>query len=333
MIAVNRHEMVFCNLGLHLQVSLTPMIARRPATSSKETLLSRYCVTLGELSLRRQTELALMASKLETELASRAKSSFLGTMSHELRTPLNAIIGFSEIITNMRPEDHADAKGAEYSEQITKAGRHMLGVISDILDISKIESGTFQLNIDAYALSEIIEDSLPLVRDRIAAKQQILEVRLPKNLPEVEVDARRIRQILINVLTNASKFTPERGRIIFVARRTKDGGATIAIADSGIGMTPEQMATAMTPFGQIHSHLSRTEDGTGLGLPIARGLARQHGGDLYIESEPGKGTTVVLTLRASAAAPVGAVAISAPGGGERSKARKATAPTPKDRKS
>jgi two-component system cell cycle sensor histidine kinase PleC len=309
------------------------MIGRRPVPTGRQTLLSRYCETLGELSLRKQTELALMASKLETELASRAKSSFLGTMSHELRTPLNAIIGFSEIITSMGPADLADAKAAEYSEQITKAGRHMLGVISDILDISKIESGTFQLNIDAYPVAEIIEDTLPLVRERIAAKHQVLEVRMGRNLPEIEVDARRIRQILLNLLTNASKFTPERGRIIFVARRTKDGGATIAVADSGIGMTPDQMATAMTPFGQIHSHLSRSEEGTGLGLPIARGLARQHGGDLYIESEPGKGTTVVLTLRASAADPLGTVLTLAPGGGERSKARKATATTPKDGKS
>ena len=300
------------------------MLGRRSQSAGKPSLLSRYSETLGELALRKRTELAMMASRAETELASRAKSSFLGTMSHELRTPLNAIIGFSDLINTMKPGADTAAKASEYAEQIAKAGRHMLDVISDILDISKIESGTFQLNIDSYPIDEIIEDSVPFIRERIAAKNQTLEVRLGKKLPELDVDARRIRQILINLLSNANKFTPEGGRILLVARRSQDGGATIAIVDTGVGMTPDQMAVALTPFGQTQSHLSRTEEGTGLGLPIARGLARQHGGDLYLESEPGAGTSAVLTLRPPASGPVGAVTISAPGGGERRKPRRAT---------
>jgi len=285
---------------------------------AKPTLLSRYSETLGELALRRQTELAILAAKAESDLANRAKSAFLGTMSHELRTPLNAIIGFSDLIQKTKPADEAAARCADYATHIGAAGRHLLEVISDILDISKIESGTFALNLDLCSIAEIIADSVPIVAKRIEEKRQILEVRVRPSMPRLKVDPRRIRQILINLLSNASKFTPDRGRILLLARANRDGGATIAVVDTGVGMSPDQIAVALTPFGQVQSHLSRTEEGTGLGLPIARGLARQHGGDLYLESEPGKGTSAVLTLPGNPKTrePVAA------GGGERRKPRK-----------
>jgi two-component system cell cycle sensor histidine kinase PleC len=135
-----------------------------------------------------------------------------------------------------------------------------------------------------------------MVSERIAAKGQRLQIRLPQSLPELAVDARRIRQILINLLSNAHKFTAERGQILVIAQRIKDGSITIAVADTGCGMDAEQMKIALTPFGQVQSHYTRTQEGTGLGLPIARGLARQHGGELHLESEPGAGTTAILTL-------------------------------------
>ena len=299
------------------------MLGRRFHAGGRTSLLARYSETLGELTLRRQSELAMLAAKTESDLASRAKSAFLGTMSHELRTPLNAIIGFSDLIQNMRPEDQAIEKSIDYASHIANAGRHLLEVVSDILDISKIESGTFTLNVDQYSIAEIIEDCLPLVEKRIAEKNQTLDVRVEKGIPYLSVDARRIRQILINLLSNANKFTPEHGRIHLMARPNKDGGATIAVVDTGAGMAPDQIAVALTPFGQVQSHLSRTQEGTGLGLPIARGLARQHGGDLYLESELGAGTSAVLTLPAKyepSAVPL--VSVLA-GGGERRTPRKA----------
>src|ERR1700742_1095247 len=268
------------------------MMRLRNNARSKPSLLARYSETLGELALRRQTELAMLAAKAESDLANRAKSAFLGTMSHELRTPLNAIIGFSDLIQKTSPADEAAARCADYATHIGAAGRHLLEVISDILDISKIESGTFALNTDLCSLAEIIGDTVPIIAKRIEEKRQILEVRVHSGMPRLKVDPRRIRQILIN----ASKFTPDRGRILLLARANRDGGATVAVVDTGVGMTPEQIAIALTPFGQVQSHLSRTQEGTGLGLPIARGLARQHGGDLYLESEPGAGTSAVLTL-------------------------------------
>ena len=280
--------------------------------------LARYSETMGELTLRRQTELAMGAAKAESDLANRAKSALLGTMSHELRTPLNAIIGFADLIGTLKAGDDALVKSVDYAAYIGDAGRHLLAVVSDILDMSKIESGTFTLDLTDCSIGKIVADSLPLVARRIEDKQQKIEVRLERGIPKISVDARRIRQILINLLSNANKFTPEGGKIMIVARANKGGGVTVVVVDSGIGMTQEQISIALTAFGQVQSHLSRTQEGTGLGLPIARGLARQHGGDLYIESEPGEGTSAVLTLPGTTGR-----RLAAAGGGERRKPRKA----------
>ncbi|MCC6921180.1 MAG: HAMP domain-containing histidine kinase [Alphaproteobacteria bacterium] len=301
------------------------MLPRSYIQAGRGSLLTRYADTMGELALRHQTELAMATAKAESDLANRAKSSFLGTMSHELRTPLNAIIGFSDLIGNADPDTPAATQTAEYAEQISKAGRHMLSIISDVLDMAKLESGTFQLNLDMHDIGEVIEDSVPMVRQRIKDKNQTLEVRLEKNLAELPMDARRIRQVLINLLSNAHKFTPEGGRILVTARPTRDGGVTVAVVDTGIGMTPDQMAVAIQPFGQVQSHYTRTSEGSGLGLAIARGLAHQHGGDLYIEGEPDVGTAVVLTLPARSNAGPHASTAGA-GGGERAKPRRATVP-------
>jgi two-component system cell cycle sensor histidine kinase PleC len=274
---------------------------RQRKIAQRDSLLSRYSESLGEMMMRKHTEQVLRAAKAEADLANRSKSAFLATMSHELRTPLNAIIGFSDVIKTVPDQAGAQARSAEYATHIAKAGRHLLDVISDILDISKIEGGSIKLNLQPCSLAEIIEDSIGLVQDSVTEKQQSLEQRLPHDLPMLSVDFRRIRQILVNLLSNASKFTAERGRIILVAKRTPDGGATIAIADTGVGMSPDQIAIALRSFGQVQSGFSRSQEGTGLGLPIARGLARQHGGDLILQSQSGAGTTAFLTLPANPA--------------------------------
>jgi two-component system cell cycle sensor histidine kinase PleC len=282
-----------------------------------EGLLARYSETFGELMLRRHTELAMAAAKTESDLANRAKSALLGTMSHELRTPLNAIIGFSDLLRTLTDDQQTVAQRAEYATYIGDAGRHLLDIVSDILDYSKIESGAFTLNLESCSIPKIVAEALPLVGKRIEDKGQRLDVRIERGLPKLNVDPRRVRQILINLISNASKFTPETGRLMLAVRSNKDGGVTIAVVDSGIGMTQEQISVALTPFGQVQSHLSRTQEGTGLGLPIALGLARQHGGDLFLESEPGEGTTAVLTLPG----PSGRLSSRA-GGGERRRPRR-----------
>lgn len=279
------------------------MNGRRDSSFGKASLLSRYSTNLGELISRRNSEHALRAAKNESDLANRTKSEFLANMSHELRTPLNAIIGFADLLRHFAKEGRDIEKSTEYAEHIAGAGRHLLNIISDILDISKIESGTFELNFEEYSVRELIDSSLILVRDRARAKKQTLEFRAAPDLPVLLVDAQRLKQILINLLSNAHKFTGEGGRILVVAQRSAAGGATIAIADNGIGMSEDQLAIALKPFGQVQSAYSRSHEGTGLGLPIAAALTRQHGGEFHVSSQPGAGTTVVITLPPPAPAP------------------------------
>ncbi|MES1989882.1 MAG: HAMP domain-containing sensor histidine kinase [Pseudomonadota bacterium] len=245
---------------------------------------------------RKQSETALRAAKVESDLANRTKSEFLANMSHELRTPLNAIIGFADLLGHFSKDGRDPQKGAEYAGHIATAGRHLLNIITDILDISKIESGTFELACEEHCLRELIDQSLILVRDRARDKNQTLEFRTAPDLPTLEVDGQRLKQVFINLLSNAHKFTPAGGRIFVVAQRTTGGGATIAIVDNGIGMTDDQISIALTPFGQVQSAYSRAHEGTGLGLPIAAALIRQHGGEFHISSTPGAGTTIVVTL-------------------------------------
>ena len=226
-------------------------------------------------------------------MASRAKSEFLAQMSHELRTPLNAIIGFSELI-QMQAHTGPD-KPREYAEHIHYAGKHLLQIINDILDISKIESGKFSLQLQPQYIGEIIEASVRLVHARIEERRQVLTLRLGDNLPLVQVDALRLKQVLINLLSNASKFTAEGGTIVVVAT-PHEGSVTVAVSDTGVGMTSDEITQALKPFVQIESAYSRSQEGTGLGLPIARALILQHGGKFHVTSAPGVGTTVAFTL-------------------------------------
>ena len=258
--------------------------------------MSNYSANLGYLISRRRAETALRAAALESAMASRAKSEFLYNMSHELRTPLNAIIGFGEFVEHLPHDQRSAGKPREYAGYISKAGRHLLDVINDILNISQIESGSFRLNLCPLDLKEIVESSVLLAQRRITEKQQSLEVTVPNNLPPVLADELRLKQILINLISNASKFTGETGRLRISARVDETGMIAVEIEDNGCGMTPEEVERAVLPFTQIQSAFSRREEGTGLGLPIARALALRHGGKFRIESTPDVGTTVTITL-------------------------------------
>jgi two-component system cell cycle sensor histidine kinase PleC len=262
-------------------------------------LLARYCDTFGEMQLRKYTERAIRAARAEAELNHRSKSSFLSTMSHELRTPLNAIIGFSDLIRT--PGATSSAEAANYAGHIANAGRRLLGVVSDVMDMSKLESGSLTLDLQPVMMSEILEIALEDTRPLFDAKEQPVDMRLEPGLPDVDGDVRRLRQLFVNLLSNASKFTADKGRILVMARALKDGSVTIAIADTGVGMTHEQIVMAMKPFAQLQGHLSRTQEGAGLGLPLAMGIVKLHGGSLFLDSQPGAGTTVVVTLPAQAA--------------------------------
>lgn len=259
-------------------------------------LLSRYSADLGQSVSRQRSERALRAAAIDQAAANKAKSEFLANMSHELRTPLNAIIGFSDLIETMVPNDPKTAKSIEYAGLINQAGKHLLEVISDILDISKIESGTFALDLFPEPVAPLVQSCLELVKPRMLEKKQTLLVKLPPDIPAVMADKRRLKQVLINILSNAHKFTPERGRIVVTAGNGGDGTVIIAVQDTGIGMTDEQLAIALKPFGQVDSSRARAQEGTGLGLPISKSIIEKHGGRLVITSSANVGTTVAFTL-------------------------------------
>jgi two-component system cell cycle sensor histidine kinase PleC len=262
----------------------------------RQSLLSRYTFDLGQCMSRQRGERAWRAAAMEQAIASKAKSEFLANMSHELRTPLNAIIGFSDLIAfqGALPQD----KTIEYAGLINSAGKHLLNIISDILDVSKIESGTFQLDLGNYPLRELVISAVSLVEPRIVEKKQRLALVIPDYLPLVRADSRRLKQILINLLSNAHKFTLPGGHITLAVARIDSRFLAITVRDSGIGMTPEQLVLALKPFGQANSTHSRPQEGTGLGLPITKALIEQHGGRMWIDSAEGQGTTIVFTIPA-----------------------------------
>jgi two-component system cell cycle sensor histidine kinase PleC len=271
------------------------MLGRRASAQQRPSLLTEYSVTLGEMTLRRKTEMAIVASRIESELANRAKTAFLGTMSHELRTPLNAIIGFSNLIQTIAGNEKAIEKSVEYAGHISQAGSRLLETIAAILDISKIESGALKLNLDLQPIVEPIDDAVYDTEKMFAERMQELEVRTAPDLPNLNIDRSRIAQIIRNLLSNASKYSDAGARIFLITQKTETG-VSIAVVDHGAGMNPEQLAVAMRTFGQVQSHMTREHEGVGLGLPLARALALAHGGDLLLESEVGKGTIALLTL-------------------------------------
>jgi len=268
-----------------------PSIYRR-----KNSLLSRYAADLGRLISRTKAENALRAAAIESALASRAKSAFLATMTHELRTPLNAIIGFSELLAQADKVAITKEQSIDYAGHIVRAGHNLLGIVSDVLDVSRIESGALKLDRAAADLNDVIDGAVEIARPGIEQKKQILEVKVAPGLPSAQVDTSRIRKVLVNLLSNASKFTPDGGRIVLVATTESSRDLTIAIADTGIGMTQEQIAQALKPFTQVQSEYSRQQEGTGLGLTISKSLIELHGGRMVISSTPEVGTMVAFTL-------------------------------------
>jgi two-component system cell cycle sensor histidine kinase PleC len=283
---------------------ITALKAQEEASRVNEEELRRVVVTLE----RSQEQLSELARKYETEKvraegANQAKSEFLANMSHELRTPLNAINGFSEIMVAEMYGSLGDPRYRDYARDILNSGQHLLALINDILDMSKIEAGKMNLRFEALALGEVAEDALRLVRNRAEAAGLALRLDFT-DLPDVEADYRAIKQVLLNLLSNAIKFTPRGGVITIRAERRDDPlgeRVRVTVHDTGIGIPPEDLARLARPFEQVEGQHTKTQQGSGLGLALTKSLVEMHGGLLDLRSAPGQGTSATFTLPVSQA--------------------------------
>jgi signal transduction histidine kinase len=230
----------------------------------------------------------------QIEAANRHKSEFLANMSHELRTPLNAIIGFSEILQE-RLFGELNEKQAEYTDDILTSGRHLLSLINEILDLSKVEAGRMELELATFDLPLAIDNARTFVRERATKRGVNLDVTVDERLGDFVGDERKIKQILLNLLSNAVKFTPEGGRIGIKAKQA-DGSVEISVSDTGIGIAPEDQAKIFEEFRQVGGDYAKKIEGTGLGLTLAKKFVELHGGRIWVTSEVGKGSTFSFTL-------------------------------------
>jgi signal transduction histidine kinase len=253
--------------------------------------------TQSALAIQNARLFAEIADKSrQLEAASQHKSEFLANMSHELRTPLNAVIGFSEVLLQQM-FGSLNAKQDEYVKDISASGQHLLALINDILDLSKIEAGRMELTPAPFHLPTALDNAVILVKERAARHGITIQVNIDPGLGEVVGDERKVKQVVLNLLSNAVKFTSEGGRISLKAGLT-DGAAEIAVTDTGVGIAPEDQAAIFEEFRQVGSD-ERRREGTGLGLTLAKKFVELHGGRIFVESEPGQGSTFTFTLPVS----------------------------------
>jgi signal transduction histidine kinase len=255
-----------------------------------------YFGTVRDMTERVESEKELVQAKLDAEISNLVKSEFLANMSHELRTPLNAILGFSDALKASVFGELANDKQKEYVENIHESGGHLLDLITDILDVSAIEAGNLDLHEERVLLSDIAESSIRLVQPNADQGNIRLVNMMRGNDHSVYVDERRVKQILVNLLSNAIKFTPDDGEVTLGAHCRQDGCLALSVTDTGIGMDASGLAKAMEKFGQIENDLTPIQKGTGLGLPLSKNLIEAHGGEIEIESAPGRGTTVTICI-------------------------------------
>src|SRR5579885_580248 len=264
-----------------------------------------------EAAALQQNVADLTAAASRADEASRAKSRFFAQVTHELRTPLNAILGFSETIRREMFGPIANPRYVDYAGLIHDAGSHLLSLINDLLDLSKLEEGRMEIAPIRVSAAALARSTLDLVEMLARERNQTLAVAGVEPCPDLTVDPRAAKQVLVNLLSNAIKFTPVGGRIELRFAARADGAVVITVADNGAGMSPDDIRLAFEPFGRAHGELTARTPGTGLGLPIARALMRLHGGDLTLTSKPGAGTTATAVFPAETRAPAAVPAAAA----------------------
>jgi PAS domain S-box-containing protein len=267
------------------------------AVTDDEGQFLYYEGTVGDITQQHESEDATRRALAETQEAVRAKAAFLAAMSHELKTPLNAILGFSDLIQQELFGPINEPRYRSYITDIHMNGQHLLAKINDILDLSRIEGRLLDIDDHAVSIGESVAaacDSVKAARGDMAS----IEIDIQADLPLLRADPRRLQQVLAHLLSNAAKFTRPEGRIEVNALQSSEGGVTINITDTGIGMEPSRIAHALEPFKQLDSRLARRFEGVGLGLPLANALVQLHQGRLSIQSVPGKGTIVTVDFPA-----------------------------------
>jgi len=276
--------------GTEFSAELTVTPVQQPTSNL------RAVVVFHDITSQINAQQQLFRAKEAAELASRAKSGFLANMSHELRTPLNAIIGFSETIVKEIMGPVGSAHYREYAEHINLSGQHLLALINDLLDLSKIEAGKLELNETSVDIRALLKDCQVLVSDLVHSKELMLDTHVADDLTYIYGDEQKMKQVLVNLLSNAVKFTDPGGRITVSAHREGGDLLHIAVSDDGIGIAPDQLSKVMLPFGQANDAHNREHKGTGLGLPLSKSLVELHGGEFSLKSKLGEGTTVFIRL-------------------------------------
>jgi cell cycle sensor histidine kinase DivJ len=267
----------------------------RPLEQAGANAEPEAVAVMRDISERKEQEQALDAARAESERANAAKTRFLATMSHELRTPLNAIIGFSEMLANEEQMRLDASKRRDYARLIHDSGNHLLAVVNGILDMSKMETGDFEITPEPFAPAKVVSNCCDLLALRAREAGLDLVMRNAVNLPDVVADKRAFKQIMLNLLSNAIKFTNRGGRIVIVTRRDGDH-LIVSVEDNGVGISSADLPRIGNPFFQARSAYDRRHDGTGLGLSIVKGLVSLHGGDMQVRSELGKGTAISIRL-------------------------------------
>ena len=272
------------------------MISGPLGSNKYSSLMNEYASLLGDAVLRHRARMAQHTARVEAELASKLKSDFIANLSHELRTPLNSIIGFSKLLSEQEQRKLNQDEVINYANLVHDAAGHLLVVINNILDISELQSGKCTIDTCEVDLHEILTASISSFRLIARSAGITLRDNIEANLPDVRGDGVKLRQMLTSLISNAVRFTPDGGSVLIESNSLGEGGVVIRITDTGVGMSDEDIAAALTPFDQVDANPARWPNGTGLGLPVAQALVQLHGGDLKLESELNLGTQVEVTL-------------------------------------
>ncbi len=276
------------------EIPLFVTIGRVGGENQRDSTNPVFCAVIRDITQWKQTESDLRKAKETAEEANAQKSDFLANISHELRTPLNAIIGFSEVMRGEKFGPIANEKYKGYVNDICTSGEHLLSLINDLLDLSKVESGKLELNFTSVDLGSIVQQSIGIVQPQATRERIIMRSSVAKDLPNVVADQRSMRQIVLNLLSNAVKFTDPGGQVIVSAVLDDDGRVQLRVKDTGIGMNEEELEVAMQPFRRIERAGRSARSGTGLGLPLTKALAEANRASFAIESQPGSGTLVQI---------------------------------------